>query len=140
MNFLASPFGVLIILAIVAVAAFVYEPARYVGIWREIATRFETDRRPLSISFPDEEVTLGADEFARIQAALDDDGFWMLSNSTDPGKVPQCVLIPWDCIRFKAAQVNRYNFQIRLKEPLELYVSPELGVALQRRSQSMPGS
>ena len=138
MDFLASPIGVLLILGIVAIAAIVYEPARYVGAWREVAQRYETDRRPSSIAFSGEEVALGVYEFSHIDAALDDEGFWMLYSGPDPKKAPACVLVPWDCIRFKEEKDSRHNFQIRLKRPLEFYVSPELGTALQRRSQSMP--
>lgn len=139
MNFLASPLGVLLILGIVAVAAVAFQPAKYVGIWREMAKRYETDRRPSSVAFPGEDVALGLHEFARVDAALDDEGFWMVYNGPDPRKAPPCVLIPWDSIRFKQQSESRHNFQIRLKDPLEFLVSPELGAALQRRSQRMPG-
>ena len=138
MDFLASSLGVLVILGIVAVAAFVYEPARYVGVWRQVAVRYETNRRPSSITFPGEDISLGIYEFSQVDAALDDEGFWMMYNGPDPKKAPDCILIPWDCIRFKQAQESRYNFQIRLKRPLEFYVSPELGAALHRRSMPMP--
>ncbi len=138
MDFLASPLGVLAILAIVAVAAFVYEPVRYVAEWREVAKRYATHRRPSSVAFPGEDISLGIHELTRIDAALDDEGFWMLYNGPDPAKAPQCVLVPWDCIRFKDEKDSRHNFQIRLERPLEFFVSPELGAALRRRSQSMP--
>ncbi len=138
MDFLASPLGVILILGIVAVAAFSFEPAKYVGDWRELAKRYETNRRPSSVAFPGEKISLGLYEFAYIDAALDDDGFWMVYSGPDPKKAPECTLIPWDCIRFKEEQESRHNFQIRLKGPLEFYVSPQLGAALQRRSQSMP--
>ena len=140
MDFLASPLGVIVILGIVAVAAFVYEPAKYVGVWREVAKRYETNRRPSSITFPGEEISLGIYELAHADAVLDDEGFWMMYNGPDPKKAPACVLIPWDCIRFKQVQDSRRNFQIRLKKPLEFYVSPGLGAALQRRSMPMPAA
>lgn len=138
MDFLASPIGVFAILGIVAVAAFVYEPAKYVGVWREVATCYETDRRPASITFLGEDISLGFHEFAHVDAALDDEGFWMMYKGPDPKKAPACVLITWDSIRFKQVQESRHNFQIRLKKPLEFYVSPDLGAALQRRSERMP--
>ena len=138
MDFLATPLGVLVILGVVAVATFVYEPAKYVGVWREVAKRYETDRRPSSISFSGEDITLGIFEFTRIDAFLDDEGFWMVYRGPDPKKAPECVLIPWDCIRFKEEGEEKHNFQIRLKNPLEFHVSPELGAALRRRSQNMP--
>ena len=140
MDFLASPIGVLAILAIVAVAAFTYQPAKYVGIWREVAKFYETERRPSSVQFPGEEIALGLYEFAHIDAALNDEGFWMVYNGPDPTKAPPCVLVPWDCIRFKEVTETRHNFQIRLKDPQELLVSPGLGTALQRRSMRMPGA
>jgi len=135
MDFLASPLGVLVILGIVAVAAFKYEPARYVGVWREVAQRYETNRRPSSITFTAEEVSMGRFEYAHVNAALDDEGFWMVYSGPDPKKAPECVLIPWDCIRFKEEGKSRHHFQIRLKKPLEFHVSQELGAALQRRLQ-----
>ena len=138
MDFLASPLGVFAILGIVAVAAFVFAPAKYVGVWRAVAQRYATDRRPSSVAFSEQEIALGLYEFAHVDAALDDDGFWMLYSGPNPRKAPACVLIPWDCIRFKQVKDSRHNFQIRLKDPLEFYVSPELGAALQRRSLRMP--
>ena len=140
MNFLATPLGVLVILGVVAVAAFVYEPAKYVGVWREVAERYETNRRPSSIAFSGEDITLGIYEFSRIDAFLDDEGFWMVYKGPDPKKAPECVLVPWDCIRFKEERESGHDFQIRLKKPLEFRVSQELGAALQRRSQSMPSA
>jgi hypothetical protein len=140
MDFLASPLGVLAILAIVAVAAVTFQPAKYVGIWRQVAQHYETERRPSSTQFPGENVSLGLHEFARVDAALDDEGFWMMYSGPDPQKAPACVLIPWDCIRFRRISESRHNFQIRLKDPLEFLVSPELGAALERRSQRMPGA
>ncbi len=139
MDFLASPLGVLAILAIVAVAAMTFQPAKYVGIWREVAKFYETEKRPSSVQFSGEEISLGLSEFAHIDAALDDEGFWMLYGGPEPNKAPPCVLIPWDCIRFKEETESRHNFQIRLKDPHELLVSPQLGAALRRRSLRMPG-
>ncbi len=138
MDFLASPLGVAVILGIVAIAAFTFEPARYVGAWRELAKRYETLRRPPSVTFLEEAVCLGVQELVHIDAALDDEGFWMMYSGPAPEKAPGCVLVPWDCIRFKQVKGSRHNFQIRLKKPVEFYVSPELGTALQRRSQNMP--
>ncbi len=138
MDFLASPFGVMAILGIVAVAAVVFQPAKYVGIWQKVAELYATERRPSSTAFPGEDVAFGLYEFTRIDAALDDEGFWMVYNGPDPRKAPPCALVPWDCIRFKDNKGDRYNFQIRLKKPQEFYVSPELGSALQRRSMKMP--
>jgi hypothetical protein len=138
MDFLASPFGVMIILGIVTVAAVVFQPAKYVGIWSKVAERYETQRRPASLAFPNEDVALGRYEFTRVDAALTDDGFWMVYNGPDPRKAPPCSLIPWDCIRFKEDTGSKQVFQIRLKGPTEFFVSPELGNALQRRSMQMP--
>jgi hypothetical protein len=140
MDFLATPLGVLVILGVVAVAAFKYEPAKYVGVWREIATLYETNRRPPSVTFTAEGVSMGKLEYAYVDAALNDEGFWMMYSGPDPKKAPECVLIPWDCIRFKEEGKSGHNFEIRLKKPLEFHVSPGLGAALRRRSQSMPSA
>ena len=138
MDFLISPLGVMIILGIVTVAAFTFQPAKYVGAWRELAERYETDRRPANAAFPNEEVSMGNYKVTRVDAALDDEGFWMLYNGPEPRMAPACVLIPWDCIRFKRENDKNHNFQIRLKDPVEFFVSKELGASLQRRSMTMP--
>jgi len=138
MDFLASPFGVMLILGFVAIAAFSFQPAKYVGVWSKVAERYETEKRPASTAFHDEDIALGRSEFTRIDAALNDEGFWMVYNGPDPRKAPGCTLIPWDCIRFKEDKGSKQVFQIRLKGPLNFVVSPELGNALQRRSMQMP--
>ncbi len=138
MDFLISPFGVMIILGIVVVAAVTFQPAKYLGAWREVAERYETDRRPSNAAFKNENVSLGNREGTRVDAALDDEGFWMLYHGPEPKMAPDCVLIPWDCIRFKQENDHNHNFQIRLKKPLEFFVSKELGASLQRRSMTMP--
>jgi hypothetical protein len=138
MDFLASPFGVLLILAVVAIAAFTFQPTKYVGIWQKMAESYETERRPASVAFPDEDVAFGLYEFTKVDAALNDEGFWMVYTGPDPRKAPPCTLIPWDCIRFRADKGSKHNFQIRLKKPVNFFVSPELGRALQRRSMQMP--
>ena len=138
MDFLISPFGVMIILGIVVVAAVTFQPAKYVGAWREVAERYETERRPSRAAFSNEEVSFGKYGITHIDAALDDEGFWMLYNGPEPKVAPACVLIPWDCIRFKQENEGNHNFQIRLKNPSEFYVSTELGASLQRRSMTMP--
>ena len=128
----------MIILGIVTVAAFTFQPAKYVSAWREVAERYETNRRPSNAEFPNEEVSLGNYKVTRVDAALDDEGFWMLYNGPEPRMAPACVLIPWDCIRFKQENEHTHNFQIRLKNPVEFFVSKELGASLQRRSMTMP--
>jgi hypothetical protein len=139
MDFLASPLGVLLILGAVTAAAFAFRPSAFVGAWRPVAKRYETNAHPSSIAFPGEDVSLNSHEITRIDAALDDNGFWMLFKQPDPRQPPGRLLIPWDCIRFKEANEGSYNFQIRLDKPIEFYVSPGLGSALKRRSQGMPG-
>ncbi len=139
MDFINSPLAVLVILGIVAVAAVVYEPAEFVGAWRALAKLYATDRRPLSAAFPGESVALGVHNYTHIDAALDDEGLWMMYDGPDPKKAPAGVLIPWDCIRFVAEDRGRHRFQIRAKkDPIEFRVSPEFGTALQRRSLRAP--
>ena len=138
MDFLASPFGVLIILAAVTIAAFSFQPDKYIGAWKGVAELYETELRPASTAFSDEAVSLGRDQLTRIDAAITDEGFWMVYNGPDPRAAPACTLIPWDCIRYKADKGSRKHFQIRVNGPLDFFVSAELGNALQRRAQSMP--
>jgi hypothetical protein len=134
MDFITSPVFVLLILVAVTIAAFSFEPAKFVGAWREIGALYESERLPTSLTFRDVSIKLGADDFAHIDAALDDEGFWMVFQGTTQGKAANCVLIPWDCVRFRQDKGDKQNFQIRGKNPIELMVSAELGTALQRRS------
>lgn len=138
MDFLASPLGVFLILGFVAVAVFTFEPARYVGVWKEMAKRYATDREPRSIQFTGEGVFLGLLEVTRIDAGVGDDGFWILYPDPAGKKEPGRFLVPWDCIRFKEEKDTQQVFQIRLKGPVEFFVSYELGTALRRHAQDMP--
>ncbi len=135
MDFITSPLFVLLILAAVTVAAFSFEPLKFSGSWREIGALYESDRLPTSPTFRNESIELNNDNFAHIDAALDDEGFWMVFPGAGADKAPNCVLIPWDCVRFRQDKVERQNFQIRGKQPIELVVSAELGTAMQRRSE-----
>lgn len=134
MDFIHSPLFVILLLGAITTAAVVFEPARSVGAWREVAERYATDLRPRTIAFSGESVEIGVHNFARISAGLDDDGFWIIYEGPTPRKAPDCVLIPWDCIRFRQDKQGKQNFQIRGKKPIELMVSVELGDAMQRRS------
>lgn len=135
MNFLASPIGIFSILTIVALAAVMYTPKKYVGIWRELAKLYETNKRPVSANFNNEEIKVGSSDYSQVDIALNDDGFWIVhSKNIEPKHAPDCLLIPWNCVRFRQEKENRQNFQIRGKTPIELWVTNELGAAMQRRS------
>lgn len=134
MDFITSPLFVLLLLGAVAVAAFSFEPSQFTGVWREIAKRYRSEQRPRSVSFHGESIEVGVGNFTHIDAALDDDGFWMIFLGPNPEQSPDCLLIPWDCVRFRQDKGDRQNFQIKGKDPIELMVSAELGTALQRRS------
>lgn len=134
MDFITSPLFVFLILAAVAIAAFSFEPAKFTGAWREIGALYASERLPTAPTFRDESIQIGRDNFTHIDAALDDEGFWMVFQGTTATNPPNCVLIPWDCVRFRQDKGDKQNFQIRGKNPIELLVSAELGTALQRRS------
>jgi len=134
MDFIASPLGVLVILAFVTIVAISFEPTKFAGAWRELVQRYATDRRPASITFPGETIELGKFKFMNIDAALDDDGFWLVNEAQGPGKAAHCVFLPWDCVRYRQDKDGKQNFQLRGKQPIELWVSQELGRAMQRRS------
>ena len=138
MDFLATPFGVFLILAVVAAAAFMYTPTKYAGVWLEVAERYETDRRPKAVTFRDEDIALGLFEVTTVDVAADDEGLWMLYTGTAERHAPACTLIPWDCVRFKEDKGTRQVFQIRLNGPVDFLVSPELGEVLKRRAGTMP--
>ena len=66
---------------------------------------------------------------------MNDDGFWIVhTKNFEPKNAPECLRIPWNCVRFRQEKENGQNFQIRGKSPIELWVSNELGTAIQRRS------
>jgi hypothetical protein len=142
MEFISSPLGVLLILGIVAVAAVAFEPAKFVGDWRELGKRYATDRRPSTVAFPGEKIEVGSSvalpNVTQVDAAIDDDGFWLVYDGPSPGKAPDCIFLPWDCVRYRRDKNGRQNFQLRGRKPIELWVSPELGAAMQRRSLQMP--
>lgn len=135
MDFITSPLFVFLLLAAVATAAVMFEPARYSGHWRELAARYETAQRPANFTFPGEHVELGLAELAQIDAAVDDNGFWIAATGPEPRKSPDCLLVPWDSVRYRRDNKDRQHFQLRGKDPIDLMVSHELGNALQRRSE-----
>ena len=135
MNFLASPIGIFSILAIVALAAVMYTPKKYVGVWRELAKLYETNIRQVNTNFNNEDIKVGSSDYSQVDIALNDDGFWIVhSKNIEPKNAPECLRIPWNCVRFRQEKENGQNFQIRGKSPIELWVSNELGTAMQRRS------
>lgn len=134
MDFLASPLGVFVILAVVTLAVIFLDPAKLSGAWRELVALYATDQRPASIGFPNEVVELANVKSIRIDVALDADGLWLVHPAQSPGQMVQCLFLPWDCVRYRQERDNRQNFQLRGRDPVELWVSRELGTAMQRRS------
>lgn len=139
MEFLASPLGVFLILAVVTIAAFSFEPAGPVGHWKELATLYGADQQPTSVAFNDVSIVLGDPKsvlagLARVDVALDDEFLWILSTEPAAKKQPVSLKIPWDCVRYRQAKGDKQNFQLRGKDPIELWVSTDLGNAMQRRS------
>lgn len=134
MEFITSPLFVFLLLGVVATAAVMFEPSGLTGEWRELAKRYGTERQPASIAFPSERVELGVLGLTEIDAALDDEGFWILIKAPDGEKVRASLLLPWDCVRFRADKQSKQHFQLRGKDPIDFYVSNSLGNALQRRS------
>ncbi len=134
MEFITSPLFVFLLLGVVATAAFMFEPSALTGEWRELAKRYGTPRRPTTVSFPAEHVQVGLLGLTQIDAHLDDEGFWILIPGTEVGQVRAGLLIPWDCVRYRADKQDKQYFQLRGKDPIDFLVSRELGNALQRRS------
>ena len=146
MDLIQSPIGVLIILGLVAIAALSYVPPGFLGNYKRLAERYETDRRPGSISFPGTHVMIGrlfggprffADnvgEFARFDIALDSDGFWLLYDGPMPKKAPDCMLVPWNKIVFKREKRGTYYFDVEASDPVEISVSTKLGSAIKDKS------
>tara|TARA_R110002096_G_scaffold64920_3_gene158052 strand:- start:40611 stop:41045 length:435 start_codon:yes stop_codon:yes gene_type:complete len=135
MDFITSPLFVFLLLGAVATAAVMFEPARYSGPWRELAALYQTAQRPANINFKAEHIELGVAKLAVVDAAIDDNGFWLLATGPESRNVPDCLLVPWDCVRYRRDKQDRQHFQLRGKDPIDLLVSHELGNALQRRSQ-----
>ncbi|MAD91336.1 MAG: hypothetical protein CMQ54_01210 [Gammaproteobacteria bacterium] len=135
MNFFSTPIGIFSILAIVAIAAVLYTPGKYVGVWRELAKFYETNKRPSNINFHHENIKVGSSEYSRVDIALNDDGFWIIHNKDAKSQhAPNYMQIPWDCVRFRQEKDKGQNFQIKGNKPIELWVTHELGTVMQRRS------
>lgn len=134
MDFIASPLGVLAILAIVMIAALTFQPQELVGQWREILKLYGTERVPTSISFGEESIELGFHNFTTVDVSLNDEVLSLIHRSKVPKGGITVASIPWDCVRYRQTKIDRQNFQLRGKEPIELWVASELGDAMQRRS------
>lgn len=150
MDVIQSPIGILIILGLVAVAAVSYVPVTFLGNYKRLADRYQTERRPGSVAFPGEHIMVGrlfggprffADnmgEFARFDVALDNDGLWLLYDGPKPKKAPACMLVPWSSVLFKREKRSKFYFDIEAADPVEISVATELGSAIQRRATKQP--
>ncbi len=134
MEFFSSPLFVLLLLGAVAIAAVSFQPQQLGGAWQEIAGMYRNSGHPPAVTFRDEPVELGVHGLASIDAALDDDGFWIILKPVGPQQSGECLLVPWDCIRFRKDGGELQKFQIRGKGPVDFIVSASLGNALQRRA------
>lgn len=134
MDFIASPLGVFAILAIVVIAAMTFQPQELTGAWREVLKLYGSKHEPASISFDDETIELGFHNFTTVDVSLDDEALSIVHRSKDPKGGITVASIPWDCVRYRQKKSDRQNFQVRGKDPIELWVATELGEAMQRRS------
>ena len=145
MDFIQTPIGVLIILALVAITAVSYIPPTFLGNYKRLAERYQTESRPRSVQFPGEHIMVGRmfggsrilafrfAEFARFDVAIDDDGLWLVYDGPNPKKAPDCMFIPWSEISFKKDMQRFVSFGLAASEPVEIAVAVELGRAIQRR-------
>ena len=99
MDGLSTSLLVLLILGVVAVAAVAYTPTTFLGQWRKLADRYQTENSPKSVTFPDEHIMFGKllpllpwrsdlGEYAKFDVELDDDGLWLLYDGPLPPKCP----------------------------------------------------
>lgn len=133
------------VLGLVAIAAVSYVPANFLGNYRRLAERFETNCRPKSITFPGEYIMVGRlirgpyffaksfGDFARFDVTIDDEGLWFLYDGPLPSKAPDCMLVPWDRVKLKNNRGHIYFFDIEASDPVEISVAATLGEAICRR-------
>jgi hypothetical protein len=131
MDFASEIFIVILILGFVVFAAFSFQPGGYQGNWKKLAERYETQRRPVSTNFPGE--VIESSGYAHFDVAVDSDGLWLLYDGPLPRKAPECMLLPWNQIRFRGQTKKAYVFSVGAEKPLPLLSESELGAAVARR-------
>lgn len=132
-------------LTVVTLAALAYVPTKFLGNYKRLADRYETDRRPGSIAFSRQHIMIGrlfggprffADnvgEFARFDFAFDEEGLWLLYDGPKPKKAPNCMLVPWRRITLKKDKGHLVFFDIEADDPVEISVGSALGQEIKRR-------
>ncbi len=142
MDFIASPLGVMLILVMVAVAAFQFAPDGPSGKWAQMGEWFGTNVKPLDIAFTNEPIEVQG--LALFDANLDDEGLWLQYSGPQPAKAPESMLIPWRCILVDGEKGGACRFQLADGRPLadgekrklrivKMTTRQELGHAIRRR-------
>jgi hypothetical protein len=138
---------VFVTLTIVAVAAVAYQPSGYLGQWRKLSDRYETDRRPGRITYRGQHILVGRlfgswifwrydlGEFAKFDVEVDDDGIWFLYDGPLPKKCPPCLFVPGKNVTYLRDKRNQFFFHIDAVNPVEITTRRELGEAIKRRGQ-----
>ena len=136
MDLLYTPVGVLLILAVVALAAFKFQPSQYPGKWQLLVDWFGATSQPVNISHPEEPVEVSGPLMCNV--TLEPDGMWLQQANAD-GFV---LFIPWPHFKLKRQSANSYQFSLKkdaaTRKIIDMTVLPELGAAMVRRIPERP--
>lgn len=144
MSYLGPALAVLSILAVVAVAAIAFEPANPFALWLKLAEHYGSDRRPAQLSHPNELVLFAGlrggfksmGEATTFDAAIDDDGLWIVMKGNRPEGCPTVLKIPGTHIRFREQRGEQYRFDVFGRPPARMALFGEFGDAVMRRGQT----
>ena len=144
MEYLGPAIVVLGILAAVAVAAIVFEPPNPFALWIRLAEHYGTDRRPAQLTHPNEMILFAGargsfkslGEATTCDAAIDDDGLWLVMKGNRPDGSPGVLKIPGTHIRFGDQRGEQYRFDVFARPPVKMALYGELGNAIMQRRGS----
>lgn len=142
MEYLGPTFIVFVILLVVTIAAFSFEPANPLEAWFKLAERYQTGRRPSAVEFSDQSLLFGVkrvrrlNDFARFDVTIDDFGLWIVYRNNDQDDVPSALKIPGTHVRFRGQHGQRYVFELYAEPPVRMAVRGNLGATLKQRSSA----
>lgn len=150
MEYLQPAMQVLFILALVLVAALVFQPKSFVGQWLRLSELYTTSNNPRKISFPDEHILVGkgfdgmwsrrseAAEFAKFDVELDEEGLWLLYDGPPPDKCSPRLFVPGTHVKYVKDNEQQYHFLIHADQPIQIRTDRELGEAIKRKLTAAP--
>ena len=141
MEYLGSAIVVFGILAAVAVATIVFEPASPFTLWIKLAEHYGTDRRPAQVTHPNEMILFASarggfkslGEGTTFDASIDDDGLWLAMKGNRPDGSASVLKIPGTHIRFSEQRGEQYRFDVFARPPVKVALYGDFGNAIMQR-------